>query len=365
MTEAGSRRLRPRAAAAIAFALLLALAAPALGRAAYDPLGSGTTKLSFDRSFLALMKENGVTLTAVAPARMSGRTVVFPVSGGKFDPLSAKGTVDHEGALLFQSGRRKVPLKDLQLKTTLRRSPLSVKAGGGQLKLGTAKSMKVARVGFNSKVTVASLALGAKLATRLGKKLRLRSVFAEGLPLGRTVTNAVPETITVLPQGKVTLTLDPGIVAKLNSLFVAVNPVFPAEHAGPVFTLPVFGGAISPDASQDVIETEGAIEALQLGGGQIFWRNPWLDLSSRALAVEAGSESRPGQFDRAPVAGLALTAPAVADPKARTVGISGSLALDASTAASFNEAFAKPQGKSDVFSAGEVLGSVAFTAQGQ
>lgn len=352
-------------ATVLALALLLGLGVPALARAAYDPLGSGVTRLSLDRSFLSLMSKNGVTITAVAPAKMTGGTVTFPVSGGKFDPLSAKGTVEHEGALLFQSGRRKIPLKDLQLKTTLRHSPLSVKAGGGQLKLATVKRMEVSRAGFGNKVTVSSLAMSAKVATRLGKKLRLRSVFEEGLPLGKTVTRANPETVTVLPKSKVTLTLAPGIVAKLNSLFVAVNPVFPAEHVGPVFTLPVFGGRIAPDASQGLIETEGAIEALQLGGGQIFWRAPWLDLASGAFAVEAGSESRPGQFDRVPVASLTLTAPALADPKARTIGISATLALDAATAASFNEAFAKPQGKSDVFGSGETLGSLAFTAEGQ
>jgi len=359
------RRPAPRALFVFALPLLLALAAPALTRAAYDPLGSGLTRLILDPSFLASMRENGVKLRAVPPAKMSGGTVTFPVSGGKFDPLSAKGTVDHEGALLFRNGRRKVPLKDLQLKTTVRHSPFSVKAGGGQLKLATVGRMDVSRTGFDSKVTVGSLAISAKVATRLGKKLRLRDVFKQGLPLGRTVTRADPETVTVLPKGRITLTLDPGIVAKLDSLFVAVNPIFPAEHSGPVFTLPVFGGAIATDASQGVIETEGAIEALQLGGGQIFWRAPWVDLTSGAFEVEAGSESRPGQFDRAPVASLAFAAPPVADPKLRTVAVSGSLALDAATAASFNEAFAKPQGKSDVFVAGEALGALSFTAQGQ
>jgi hypothetical protein len=36
----------------------------------------------------------------------------------------------------------------------------------------------------------------------------------------------------------------------------------------------------------------------------------------------------------------------------------------AATAASFNEAFAKVQGKDNVFVAGEALGSISFTAQG-
>lgn len=360
-----SRRLGLQAVFVFALPLFLALVAPALSRAAYDPLGSGATRLILDRSFLTSMRENGVKLTAVPPARMSHATVTFPVSGGKFDPLSAKGTVDHEGALLFQSGRRQVPLKDLQLKTTVRHSPFSVKAGGGQLKLATVGRMDVSRVGFDSKVTVGSLAMSAKVATRLGKKLRLRDVFKEGLPLGKAVTRADPEMVTVLPKGRITLTLDPGIVAKLNSLFVAVNPIFPAEHMGPVFTLPIFGGAVAPDASQGVVETEGALEALQLGGGQIFWRGPWIDLTSGAFEVEAGSESRPGQFDRAPVASLVLAGSPLSDPKLRTVGLSATLNLDTATAASFNDAFAKPQGKGDVFAAGEALGTLSFTAQGQ
>ena len=42
-----------------------------------------------------------------------------------------------------------------------------------------------------------------------------------------------------------------------------------------------------------------------------------------------------------------------------------SLALDAATTQTFNEVFAKPQGKDGVFGAGEALGSVSFVAQGQ
>lgn len=68
---------------------------------------------------------------------------------------------------------------------------------------------------------------------------------------------AQPETITLLGRGAATLALDPGILAKLQSLFVAVNPIFPAEHQGPVFTLPIFGGVIAPDGSSGTIETPG------------------------------------------------------------------------------------------------------------
>src|SRR4051794_17904102 len=125
---------------AAALALTCLLATAALAQAEPDPLGSGATKLILDRGFLAILKHNGIELSATAPARFKGGSVSFPVSGGKFDPTTARGTVEHEGALLFKSGNRKLPLKALQLKTTQRHAPLSAKVGGSQLKLAIAKS---------------------------------------------------------------------------------------------------------------------------------------------------------------------------------------------------------------------------------
>jgi hypothetical protein len=362
--------MKRRLVTAAVLALTCLLASGSLARADYDPLGSGTTRLTLDKSFLALLKQNGVKLSAVAPARLSGATVTFPVAGGEFDPLSAKGTVEHEGALLFKAGARKLPLKALQLKTTQRRSPFSVKVGGGQLKLAQAKGMAVSRQGFGEQVKVSSISLSAKVAGRLGKKLHLRDAFTEGQPLGSTVTKAQPVTIALLGRGRAELTLDPGIAAKLASLFVAVNPIFPAEHPGPAFTLPIFGGAIAPDGSLGTLETQGALEFLQLGGGQVFWAEDWLDLGARTAAPEVNVQPSPpfaGKVGRVAVAELGLTGAAVsADPKARTVTVAGVfLTLQAATAQTFNEVFTKQTGKDGVFAAGEALGSMSFVAQGQ
>jgi hypothetical protein len=352
-------------APALALACLLALAP--LAQADYDPLASGSTRLSLDRSFLALLKQNGVKLSAVAPAKLRAGNVTFPVSGGKFDPTAARGTIEHDGALRFGKGNRSLPLGALQLKTTQRHSPFSVKAGGSQLKLAAAESMAVSRQGFGDKVKVSKLSLSAKVATRLGKKLRLRGLFKEGQALGSALTRAQPQTIAVLGKGKAELTFDPAILAKLNSLFVAVNPIFPAEHPGP-FTLAIFGGTIAPDASQGTIETQGALEFLQLGGGQVFWKEPGLDLTTRSFSAEVEVLPSPpyaGKAGRVAVAALAA-ASASADPKQRTVTVSNAaLSLDAGTAATFNEVFAKPQGKDGVFAGGEALGALSFVAQGQ
>jgi Htaa len=357
-----------RSLAGILLALGCLFFAP-LARADYDPLGSGTTKLTLDKSFLALLAKNGVKLSATAPAKLKGGAVTFPVSGGKFDPTAAKGTVEHEGALVFKAGNKSVPIKALQLKTTQKHSPLSAKVGGSQLKLAGAKSLTVTRSGFGNKVKVQTLTLSSKLATRLGKKLRLKDVFKEGLPLGQTLTSANPVTIALLGQNKAAFSFDPGIEAKLRSLFVAVNPIFPAEHIGAQFTLPIFGGTIAPDASQGTLETSGSLEFLQLGGGQVFWAEDWLDLAAKTAGPEVNvqpSPPFPGKLGRTPVATFAFTAPALADAKARTVTVNGAaLALGAATAATFNELFAKPQGKDGVFVAGEALGTISFTAQGQ
>jgi hypothetical protein len=113
----------------------------------------------------------------------------------------------------------------------------------------------------------------------------------------------------------------------------------------------------------------GAIELLKLRGGQVFWREPRLDLDAKAIDAEVEIEPSPpyaGKAGLLAVGLLAPTAPASADEAARSIAVPGlALTLDSAMAASFNEVFAKPQGKDGVFLAGEPLGSVSFTAQGQ
>jgi hypothetical protein len=351
---------------ALALAAALVLSPAPGARAAYDPIASGQTKLTLEKSFLSLLEQSGVKLSAKAPARLKAGTVSFPVSGGKFDPTTSNGVLEHEGALLFTASGRSIPVKALQLKTTQKRSPFSAKAGGSQLKLASAKELEVSRAGFGNKVKVTGLALSAKLATRLAKKLRLRGVLKEGQPLGSTLTKAQPRTVRLLGKGKVTLSLDPGFQAKLASLFVAASPIFPAERPAS-FTLPVAGGEIAPNASEGRVETAGSLEFLQQGAGQAFWADASLDLAARAFSPEAELRPSPpfaGKLGPLSVAGFSI-ASAAANPKQRTVSVTGSLALEASTAQSFNELFAKPQGRDGVFVAGEAVGGLAFVAQGQ
>jgi hypothetical protein len=362
-------RGRGRVALVGAFALLTLLAFAPAASATYNPIGSGATKLTLAKPFLALLKANKIKLTGKEGATLKGGVASFPVSGGKFDPTTSNGFVEHAGALYFKAGAQKVPLTSLQLKTTQKHAPFSAKFGGGQLKMASAKSLAVTTEGFADKVRVQTLALSSKVATRLDKKLRLQDVFKAGQLLGSTVTKANPQTVAVTESGKASFVFDPATAAKLQSLFVAINPIFPAEHPGP-FTLPIFTGTISPSATEGTIQTLGSLELIQQGGGQVFLREAWAEIGAGAYSPELELDPSPpysGKQGRVPVGTLSLAGAAIAtDASARTVGVSNAMVtIGANLAAAFNEAFAKPLKKANVFAVGEPLGTISFTAQAQ
>ncbi len=361
--------MRPRATLLVATLALAALTAAPVARATYDPVASGVTVLRLDKDFLGLLRAHGVKLSAREGAAVRGGSLRFPVSGGRFDPTTKKGTVEHGGTVLLQGTGPAVSLKRLQLKTTRPSSPFVVKLGGGQLKLGRAQRLVVGRQGFADKVTTTAVRLSAKFATRLSKRLRIRGAFKAGMLLGTAVTRADPTTVTVLGKGAAQLELDPGIAAKLDDLHVAVNPIFPAEHPG-AFTLPIFGGKLAPGLGAGYVQLQGALELLQLGGGQVIWSEPILDLDTAALSPEVEVKPSPpyaGKAGQLAIAALALpTGATAANPTRRTLSINGgALTLTESTAATFNEVFAKPQGREGVFAAGEPLGRISILAETQ
>jgi hypothetical protein len=343
---------------------------PPSANASYDPLASGTTKLTLDPGFQHLLASHGVALLAAAPASRSGAALVLPVVAGAIDPTTEQGEIDTEGALVFQRGARQVPLREIVVKT--KPEPLVAKVGGGQLKLATAAKRSFARAGFGSSFAARPLRLTAKLATRLDKKLRLPGVFMAGQLLGTLRATAKPATTAILPTASLSLALDPAFLAKLDSLFVSANPISPAELApGPTFTLPFIpAGTIAPDAGTGVPRSGGSLEFLQLGAGQIFWHELWFDLANHQVLAEVDEEPTPtfpGKLGQIPVASLDLSSAAIVpNPKARTVAVTGAgLALNVQSAATFNEAFAKPQDKAEVFHAGETFAAVSFAAQTQ
>jgi hypothetical protein len=348
--------------AALVTLLFLLVGAPA-AHAAYDPIGGGVTRLELDKRFAGFLARAGVRVTPKAGATKRGRVLALPVSGGDVDPTVGKGEIEQEGSIVFSSRRRRLPIRKLVVKTT--HAPLVAKVGGSQLKLATSTATQAKRRGFGTVFSARKLEMTAKVATRLNKKLRPRQPFVAGQPVGTLTTSAQPRLTAIVPTGRATLVFDPAFVAKLEQHFVSLNPIFPAEHIGATFTLPVIAGALAPDGSSGTLRTGGEIEFLQLGHGQVFWHELWFDLDLHSALAEVDVEPTPafpGKLGQ--VSALALSGGAVAsEPGARTIALNGaSLSLPQSTADVFNSAFA--EGKSD-FQAGELAGTLSFVAQGQ
>lgn len=340
------------------------LTAPCAGAAGYDPVASGQTILNLAPSFASQLRRSGVRLEGRGGVIVRGRAISFPVSGGKLEPVEAEGTIEHLGQLVFEAGSRKLPLRGLQLKTTRGSSPFAAKLGGGQLKLSTGAELTSDRLGFGTDFKAKGMLLSAKVATRLDKKLGLRGVFEAGEQFAGATTVVEPATASLGASGVVELSLDSGFAAKLSSFFVAVNPIFPGEHPA-AFTFPIGGGVLAPGGQSGLIKTTGGLEFIQVGGGQYFIS----DLDLEVTATQALAEyqlvlpgSGQGPTATGPLFGLGLGSVS-SEPVLRTITDSGtSLTLSASVAQAFNEAFAKPNWRSDSFAAGEVLGSISFTA---
>lgn len=351
------------ATASVLCALLAAQARPA--EAINDPLGSGTTRLVLDKRFARFLKQDGIELGTKAGARRGGGVLLLPVSGGSLDPTIGRGEIENAGSLVFQNGRRRLPLRAVRVKT--KRTPLIAKVGGSQLKVATAARIDSSREGFGTAFTAEGLKLSAKVATRLNKKLRPALPFAPGQPLGKLLSRVQPQTIAILAGGTATISIDPAFLAKLDAHFVSLNPIAPAQRSpGPIFSFPIIaGGRLSPDALAGTLHSAGALEFLQLGSGQVFWTEPWFDLDLHQTLAEADVEptpTYPGKLGQVPVLDLGAGSTA-ADPNARTIALGGApLSLPAAVAAYFNQAFA--EGKPD-FEPGEPVGSLAFTAQAQ
>jgi hypothetical protein len=344
--------------------LALSLCVPAAAQAKNDPLGSGTTKLSLDKSFTSYLAQNGLKLKAKQGAKRQGAKILMAVVGGTMDLAQGSGEIAQEGALVFEGAKGKVPLRDITVKTN--RTPLIAKVGGSQLKVAQAKRISSKRAGFGSTFTATKLTLTAKAATRLNKKLRPETPFAQGQLIGSLTSTPQPALITIEDTGRATLAFDPAFAAKLDSRFVSLNPVFPAEHQGAIFTFPLAaGGALAPNGSQGTLRSAGEVEALQLHDAQLFWRELWLDLGAHQASAEielAPTPPYPGKIARTAIFDIAPT-PVSSDPKSRTIAVSAAqLSLNAAGAQELNEAFG--DGKA-LFAVGELVGAVSFAAVGE
>lgn len=94
-------------------------------------LTGGAAILALDPQTAGLLEDNGVTLTAVAPATLEQSAIRFPITAGTIDGTSLGGTIDHHGGVRFSSDTASVVLRDLHVDTHARQ--VTAAAGAGRL----------------------------------------------------------------------------------------------------------------------------------------------------------------------------------------------------------------------------------------
>jgi hypothetical protein len=389
---AKGRAMLPMVATIAALFALLALTP--LASAASNPVSSGTTTITLNKGFSKALKKSKVKVLGISPGTVKGSTVTLPVNGGSVD-IAGNGTVNQDGGIKFKAGKRTAALKSLVLDTTAK--SLSGKLGSKSLKIATLTSFTATRDGFGVDIAVTKLKLTGKAAKELNKKLGFGAKkkdathkraaasktssagpFKANQVIGGSTSTTQPTTVGVLPGGNATLQTELPTVKKFAEVLVKFVPLAPATESAaipPLFTFPIGGGTIGPSATAGTVQTTGGVklEQAEIAPGlkiSMTLNNIWVDLGTKQATVEVSIDSTnqelaktPGNIGRTSIANVDLTgATIVSDPVNHIVSVSNAKStLQAVTAATLNEVFAKPLKKENVFVEGDSLGVFAFT----
>jgi hypothetical protein len=331
--------------------------------AASNPVSAGEVRIILAKRFSKLLADHHVRVLTRGGASRQGNSLVLPATGGQVEPAGGGGNVEADGSIVFARGRRQLPFRHLRFEA--KRTPLLAKVGGSQLKVATAGRIGSGRDGFGTVFTATGLRLTAKVTARLDKKLGLDGALHEDELIGRLKAKAQPATLHLL-QGQVGLIFDREFVGKLDARFVSLNPIAPAALSpGPTLSFPIGAeSTLSPGASAGTLKLGGAVELLQLGNAQLFWREIWVQPALAAVLTESDLEPSPplpGRQAQGPSLSLQADGTVVSDPVSRTINLTGKgVALTAATADTLNKTFCDSE---EVFKAGELVASLSIFAR--
>jgi hypothetical protein len=331
----------------------LAAAPSALG--ATVPVEDGETRLHLNAATAGALSDLGVTVGPVGPARAEGLRVSFPIDGGRIDPETAAGTIDHEGGLAFSAGGKTVRVTGFTVRTNASRPHLTARVGNGSIRLLNLDLSDAAvirrgpgRVG--TWVVRVRSTLTAQAAAALNAAFG--SDLSGGIPVGRVDVRAFPAEVA-FDGGATTLALDPGTAAALTGLGVTPS-VIPPGTAGPRgLAFPITGGNLATGELVGRVPHSGGI-ALTAGATRVELQDFVIDLGESASRLIAE------------VGGTGTTVPLALDLSAAKVGLSNGkavvdnarVALSPEAAAALNAAF-----RTSALRAGLVLGSARVVAE--
>lgn len=409
MTEATQPRMARGVklpAAILATALFALLAFAPFASAAPDPVASGSATITLNSGFVNSLKKKGVKISKLGSATLKGKKATFKVTGGELDPTNGLGTLNLGGGLKFKNGKKSAPVKGLVLDTT--KKGLFGKIAGKKVKITTVGGYSFTRAGFGVALTIKKMKLTNTAAKKLNKKLGTKA-FKGNRMVGSALGEEQPATVTIVPGNNVSFDANKELLKKLTDVKTAVEPLAPTIVKGTTFEFPISGGSIAPTATAGVVQTVGGAKLFQklpknaeeteFLETEITLGNFYVDLSAHTVSVEvvaksnASSSLNLGSLGRSSIADLTLVGANVStDVTNRTVTVSNAQATLQPVSAEVLDAFRKvyegfltqalqgppfflteeqakakaaEETKEDHISAGNPLGTFAFTAKTQ
>jgi len=189
-------RIRPLVALFAALVGCLAVAAPA--GAATVKLAGGYTTLKLYPATAAALKSLGVNVSLVRPATVSHGGISFPIIGGRIDPATAAGAIEHSGGLELSAGGTHVRLTRFRV-TVAAHSSLTALVGGHRVKIVNLDTShaRITRSGLGTHVTDVRATLTGLAAQALNGAFHVHA-FKAGLPLGTVSVHAVPAQFSIV-----------------------------------------------------------------------------------------------------------------------------------------------------------------------
>jgi hypothetical protein len=233
------RRVAPPAGAV---ALLLAFA-PAASAARVD-LAGGDTNVRLDRGTLRAAGGAGIALAPTGAAEATGRRVRFPITGGRLDPATGAGRVDHRGGLRFSRNGRSVKLTRFRIQGRY----LSALAGGDRVRILRLRAgdARVRRTATTTTVSGVRLELTRTAARALNAALGTH-LFARGIVLGTARVHA-------------TLAVDPGAASALASQGIVSGLIAPASaNSDGSLAFPITRGRVDAATFAGLIRHSGGL----------------------------------------------------------------------------------------------------------
>ena len=318
--------------ALIAAVALVAIVPAANAQTAAD-VGGGRTMLKLDRATAKAIQDAGLGLSLLRPARNGSSGVTFPVSGGKLDPATLRGSVAHRGGLRFHDGPTSVRLRNFRYTIGARGASLSAAVGGTRLKILTLDLRRV-KLGARGPLTKTASRIRATLTAGAAKALNAAfgtKAFRGGLLLG-TVRTEVELADAVFAGGATTLRLDPAAGQALTDLGITPGVVGDATAGPDGLAFPITGGRVDAKTLAGTIPHSGGI-SLTKGSTRVELTDFTIGIDdSPSLSALVGGQR---------VEILTLDVSAIeTDVRGRTIVVSGVVAnLTAAAAGALNQAF--------------------------